>query len=100
MKTYKARIIAEVITNEQLLKMMETARTGVKDWNQVSNINKGITKGYAWNILASSFDVNRSISNIIKINMIREFGEFLPNELIPKNKKNVNIKPYHQEPVF
>lgn len=100
MKTYKARIIAEVITNEQLLKMMETARTGVKDWNQASNINKGITKGYAWNILASSFDVNRSISNIIKINMIREFGEFLPNELIPKNKKNVNIKPYHQEPVF
>ena len=45
MKTYKARIIAEVITNEQLLKMMETARTGVKDWKQVSNINKGITKG-------------------------------------------------------
>ena len=100
MKTYKARIIAEVITNEQLLKMMETARTGVKDWMQASNINKGITKGYAWNILASSFDVNRSISNIIKINMIREFGEFLPKELIPKNKKNVNIKPYHQEPVF
>lgn len=100
MKTYKARIISEVITNEQLLKMMETARTGVKDWKQVSILNKGITKGYAWNILAASFDVNRSIAHILKINMIREFGEFLPKELIPKDKKNVNIKPIHQEPIF
>ncbi len=32
--------------------------------------------------------------------MIREFGEFLPKELIPKDKKNVNIKPIHQEPIF
>ena len=100
MKTYKARIIAEVITNEQLLQMLETAKTGVKDWKQVSNINKGITKGAAWNIIATSFDVNKKHTQILKLNMIREFGEFLPKELIPKDKKNVNIKPIHQEPIF
>jgi hypothetical protein len=35
-----------------------------------------MTKGTAWNILASDFDVTHSYSNIAKVNMIRESVSF------------------------
>ena len=93
--------IALTITNEQLLEMFNNAKNGIKDWTKISNVNKGITKGVAWNILAKDFDVNKTHHNLAKINMIREFGEFLPIELKPIKK---NHKKYdnlvHQEPKF
>lgn len=80
--------------------MLKTTNPGIEYRKPVSNMNKGITKEAAWNIIAVSFDVKKNHTQILKINMIREFGEFLPKELIPKDKKNVNIKPIHQEPIF
>lgn len=93
--------IAETITNEQLSQMFEKAKIGITDWTKVSNVNKTLTKGVAWNILASDFDVKTNYHIMAKINMIREFGEFLPENLKPikKSKKNpVNL--VHQEPKF
>lgn len=95
-----ARKIAEIITNEQLQQMFETAKEKITDWTKVSNVNKGMTKGVSWNILAKSFDVNAKYHILAKINMIREFGEFLPDEIKPQKKIRQFQTPIHQDPQF
>lgn len=95
-----ARKIAETITNEELKNMFETAKIKISDWTKVSNVNKSLTKGTSWNILAKDFDVTTEYHILAKTNMIREFGEFLPNDLKPKKKIVNNNTPIHQEPKF
>lgn len=96
-----AKKIAQNITNEQLQEMFNNAKVGIKDWTKVSNCNKGLTKGTAWNILAKDFNINQNHHSLAKINMIREFGEFLPDDIKPEKK---NRKKYdnliHQNPQF
>lgn len=67
--------------NYHLQQMLNRAKEEIKDWTVASKINKGLSKGTAWNILASEFDVNKYISNLHKYNLIREYGEFLPEHL-------------------
>ena len=101
MNKQDAKIIAETITNEQLQTMFNTAKVGIKDWTKVSNVNKGITKGVAWNVLAKDFDTKTSHHILAKRNMIREFGEFLPEELkIQKVAKRPPNPPTHHDPIF
>jgi hypothetical protein len=96
-----AKKIAETITNEELNEMFENAKANITDWTKVSNVNNGMSKGSAWNILASDFDIETNYHNLAKINMVREFGEFLPNHLKPvKETKIKNINVVHQEPRF
>lgn len=96
-----AKQIANSITNEQLKQMFDNAKVGIYDWTKVSSVNKGMTKGSAWNILYAGFDINKPIHKLAKINMIREFGKFLPAECIPiKTKKVNNIIPVHRDPIF
>ena len=83
-----AKQIAEKITNEELLIMFNSAKENITNWGVKSIINKGMTKGFAWNILAANFDINYRYHILSKINMIREFGDYLPeNLLIKKNYK-------------
>ena len=93
-----AKKIAETITNEELGEMFATAKANINDWTKVSNVNKGMSKGVAWNILASDFDVDKKYHNMAKVNMVREFGEFLPDELKPTKKTKPSINVVHQEP--
>ena len=96
-----AKEIAQTITNKQLQQMFDNAKKGIKDWTKVSSVNKSITKGVGWNILARNFDVNYDYHILAKINMIREFGEFLPEELKPTKKvKKQNKSPIHHDPIF
>ena len=95
-----AKLIAEKITNEELAEMFENAKANITDWTKVSSVNKGMSKGAAWNILASDFDVDKTYHNLAKVNMVREFGEFLPNYLKPTKKPKSTIKAVHQEPRF
>ena len=98
-----ARKLAETITNAQLKDMFDKAQNGIKDWTKTATVNKGMTKGAAWNILAADFDENKEYPIIAKMNMIREFGDFLPWQLKnpPKSKKQYEPKtPVHQEPRF
>ncbi|MFT4170576.1 MAG: hypothetical protein QM653_15775 [Dysgonomonas sp.] len=96
-----AKKIAETITNDHLLQMFNSAKENVADWTKVSNVNKGMTKGAVWNILAKDFDVSKKYHNLAKVNMIREFGEYLPRELKPIKEKYYPSKhPTHQEPNF
>ncbi len=101
MRRSDAKKIAETITNEQLLEMFNNAKTKITDWTKVSNVNKGITKGTAWNLLVVGFDINHKYHILAKTNFVREFGEFLPAELKPvkKDKKDLPT-PVHQEPKF
>ncbi len=96
-----AKRIAETITNEELAEMFANAKANITDWTKVSNVNKGMSKGVAWNILASDFDVEKTHHNLAKYNMLREFGEFLPNHLKPAKKvKPATPNVVHQEPKF
>lgn len=97
-----AKAIAANITNEELLTMLTNAKKYIKNWKVRSIVNKSMTKGVAWNILAKDFDVNYKYHILAKINMIREFGEYLPDHLkIMKEKKITDVKPIiHQDPKF
>jgi ADP-heptose:LPS heptosyltransferase len=90
--------IAETITNEQILDMFNRAKSEIEDWMKRSKVNKGMTKGAAWNILAADFKVHHKYNVLAITNMIQEFGDYLPKELIPKKKYVRYPKPFHQEP--
>ena len=97
MNRNEARKIAETITNEQIKEMFDKAQSEIKDWAKVSSVNKGLTKGSAWNILTKAFNVDDKIHILAKTNMVREFGDFLPIELrIPKKIKK-EMKPPCQQ---
>lgn len=104
MNRRKARILAEKVSNETLEIMFKNAKKGIKDWKKVSNVNKGATKGYSWNLFAHRFDVNQEHHILAKTNMIREFGEYLPKNFLqdnlPKNQKSNSIELMHQQPKF
>lgn len=97
-----ARKIAETITTEQLYQMILTAKNRIADWGKVSIINKTLSVGTAWNVLCKTFDKDISNhSNLYKINLIREFGQYLPEELKPKKKAKIPTTIFvHQEPNF
>jgi hypothetical protein len=96
-----ARTVAETITNEQIQQMFDNAKENITDWTKVSSINKGITKGVAWNVLAKDFDLEGRYHILAKTYMVREFGDHLPEELKPKKKpKKVTKKPTHHDPIF
>ncbi len=92
--------IAETITNQELSEMFTNAKANITDWTKVSNVNKGMSKGVAWNILASDFDVDKKYHNMAKVNMVREFGEFLPDHFKSAKKIKPSINVVHQEPKF
>jgi len=96
-----AREIAETISNEQIQQMFDNAKSKITDWTKTSLVNKGMTKGLAWNVLAKDFDLEVKHHIMVKINMVREFGDFLPDDLKPKKKAKVKFtKPTHQNPIF
>jgi hypothetical protein len=96
MNRNEARKLAETVTDDEIIQMFLNAQKSIKDWTEVSRVNKGLTKGTAFNILSKG--VARSI--IGKTNQIWEFGEFLPNYQKPIKKKKEYPKPTHQEPNF
>jgi hypothetical protein len=101
MNRKNAKEIANIITNEQLMQMFINAKNNIVNWTEISKINKGCTVGTAWNILAKDFDINVNYHILTKINMIREFGNYLPTIFkVTKNKKIKNIRIVHQEPNF
>ena len=101
MKKSDAKRIAETVTSEQLAAMFERAKVGVADWTAVSTVNKGMSKGTAWNILWNGFKASPNPRPMAKVNMIWEFGEFLDPALIPaKTPRRELPAPHHQEPDF
>jgi len=100
MNISEAKRLALLLSNEELLSMFDNAKSKITDWTKVSRVNKGMTKGTAWNILAKDFDIEKKYHNLAKVNMIREFGDFLPNYEKPGKKIKTIINVVHQEPKF
>lgn len=98
-----AKRIAETITNEQLNQMFINAKEKITDWTVRSSVNKGCSKGAAWNILGRGFGINQKHHIMAKIIMIREFGDYLPPEMSP-SKTSRKIRGgttiVHQDPIF
>jgi hypothetical protein len=97
-----AKKIAGTITNDAILEMLNTAKTRITDWGKTSKVNKCMSVGAAWCVLAEDFDVNKEYSIWSKTNMIREFGEFLPESLRPAKSKKQPLTGYvyHKDPPF
>ena len=96
-----ARKIAEIVTNKQLQNMFECAKNTITDWTKVSSVNKSLTKGAAWNILAKGFDLKHRYCILAKTNMVWEFGDYLPDEFkLPKKQAKSFVEPMHEDPVF
>ena len=96
-----AKKIAAIVTNAELETMFRLAKMNIQDWTKISNVNKGMTKGTAWNILAADFNVDTEYHSLAKYNMIREFGEYLPAYLKPERKtRTIPTNIVHQEPKF
>lgn len=100
----QCREIAETITNEELQQMFESAKNNITNWSRPSDVNKGMTKGSSWNILAKDFNINCKYPGVMKLAMVREFGDYIPANLKPykdfkkPEKKEKQIK--HEEPIF
>lgn len=98
-----AREIAETVSLEDLKQMFINAQNSIKDWTQVSNVNLGMSKGVAFNILSKGVNncaTSQEIHVLGKTNMLREFGEYLPNYQKKVKVKKSYPAPTHQEPVF
>ncbi|WP_238938686.1 hypothetical protein [Pseudomonas typographi] len=98
-----AKRIAETITTEQLEAMFERAKAGITNWEQVSAVNPGMTKGTTWNILSAALNASGGarLRQLAVTNMVWEFGDFLDDSLKPAKKKRQPAQaPYHQEPNF
>lgn len=97
-----AKLIAETITYDQLVTMFNNAKSGIKDWSAVSDVNKGITKGVSWNILHGGLSEDLRLRGLGVKNMIWEFGDYLEDGLKPvkKTKAKRVIKVHHEDPIF
>lgn len=92
-----AKKLAETLTTDQLKDMFKRAKENISDWEQVSSVNKGMTIGATWNILANC---NAFDSQLARTNMIREFGDYLDENIKPKKvtKKLTEKNIFHQSP--
>ena len=96
-----AKIIAEIISNAQLARMFQRASEQITDWRAVSAVNKGLTKGAAWNILTKAFEAEGKLRPIAKLNMVMEFGDLIRSEFkLNSAKTKPKITPHHEDPVF
>lgn len=102
MNKSNSKKIAETITFDQLAKMFNQAKEGIKDWTEVSSVNGCMTKGTSWNILFKALSPKIMTQKLAITNMIREFGEYLPENLKPKKEHKAirNSRITHQEPKF
>lgn len=102
MNNTDAKKISETITNEQIADMLNEAKNHIEDWREVSSVNKAMTKGYAWNILAKDFNVNVRPHPMHRKNLVWEFGDYLPESLKPKKAQRYKYGGVinHQDPIF
>lgn len=100
-----AEIVVDTITNDQIKEMVINAKNTITDWKKPSVVNLSATIGTTWNILTPSIFKEFLLLNMSrshKVNLIREFGEYLPEDLKPKihKSKHSELELVHQEPIF
>jgi len=99
MTNKRAKELADIVTNGDILYMLDNAAKNIKDWTKQSKANKGISRAINWNMFCKDFDYNKEYPTILKYRMIQEFGDYLPCEYTLKLKRDNNRdKPTHFEP--
>jgi hypothetical protein len=100
MNHVRAKRIADVVKNEEILQMLLKAQKHITGWEEPSKLNKGISKGICWNILTKDFNVKNKLHPMVKINLLKEYGEYLEGygEEPPPKKRPTKVP--HQEPIF
>jgi hypothetical protein len=97
METNCACKAVEIVKEHDIKFMLENAKNKISNWNHPSNLNKTMSKGAVWNLVKNA-KIDHPESDLELINCIREFGEFLPEDVLDK------IKPawyfHHEEPIF
>ena len=93
----EAKIIAETVSHDDLKRMMVNAYKSIEVWNIPSRVNNGISKGAAFNIY-TKINIDDDTHILAKINMLREFGEYLPNYQKEKKEQKPPVNFYHEEP--
>ena len=101
----EAKKLSLLVTRDDLAQMFKNAQEQHKDWHETSTINISMTKGAAYNMLKKARPYDNGRLNMGVANAIREFGEYLPKEVLAKlvRKKKVkrtDIVPFHQDPIF
>ena len=96
-----AKQLAETITSEELLVMLERAKNNVPDWTVPSRCNKGISRGINWNFFCKDFSITEEYESIHKYRMLEEFGEYLDDNMKqPRVVTRKNKPPTHFSPEF
>lgn len=101
-----AKKLAETVTPEDLKKMFQNVQENFKEWQATSALNERATKGTIFNILTAGDDFEKSCASPqIRTNMIREFGDFLPPEVLPlkvpaSKPQSTTRAQRHEEPKF
>lgn len=93
----EAKKLAEKVSVADLKYMFVNAYSKISDWERQSRVNKGMTIGTTFNVL-SKCGVDSNTHILAKINMLREFGEYLPDYEPPAKKTKKNSSAHHQEP--
>ncbi len=102
MNKREAKRLAEenYLTEEIVKQTLLNAQNKIADWTKPTNLNKGLSYGYAYN-LYSKIDVANSKGINIKYNFLVIFGDYLPNYEKPiKEAKKQNIYFHHEKPNF
>lgn len=95
----EAKRLAEKASVADLKFMFVNAYAKIRDWSRPSRVNKGMTIGATFNVL-SKCGIDRNTHMLAKVNMIREFGEYLPDYEPPVKKSKTNNNLHHEEPNF
>jgi len=102
-----AKKLAERVTNQELRDMFYNAQRHLIQWggwDKASKNNKSISVACAFNILSCGVDnedfLSKKLNDIVKFNMIREFGEHLPDYIPEQKEVKKDIKIIHHEPKF
>lgn len=96
-----AKLIAQTVTKQELKQMFLNFQNSNPDWEARAVVNKSLSKAAAFNILSANIDNFDSIKrtlNIAVVNMVREFGEFLPGYEKKIRQKVQLPKPIYHEP--
>lgn len=97
MNKTEAKRWVDIVTLDELKLMFISAYNEISDWGETSTLNKGMSKGAVFNVLTKA-GIHQNMSNLVKINMIREFGEYLPNYKKSLTFKKPKPKVYHEAP--
>ena len=95
----EAKKLAEKASVADLKYMFVNAYAQIRDWQRPSKVNKGMTVGAAFNIL-SKCSIDSNTHMLVRVNMIREYGEYLPDYEPPVKKSKNNPIIHHEEPNF